>query len=150
MRVWRLARAAHPALDGDGARRVGGRWNSPGVAVVYTSGTLALAALELLAHTDPDLVPRDLRAFEVDIPDAIRPGLLDPASLPRGWRAASGHPDCRAAGDAWVQAGDEAVLGVPSALIPEERNYLLNPAHAQAARVRVVRARPFAFDARLL
>ncbi|MGH7535750.1 MAG: RES family NAD+ phosphorylase, partial [Gemmatimonadales bacterium] len=85
MRVWRLARAVHRALDGKGARRAGGRWNSPGVPVVYTSGTLSLAVLELLVHTDRDLVPGDLRAFEIEV-GSVTPSILDVARLPADWR----------------------------------------------------------------
>jgi RES domain-containing protein len=149
MRVWRLARAAHPALDGEGARRAGGRWNSPGVAVVYASSTLSLAVLELLVHTDPDLVPDDLRVSEIDVPASLTAGVLDVATLPPDWRAIPNHPACRAMGDEWVKRRDQVLLGVPSAIVPEELNYLINPAHPEAARIQVVRVRAFAFDKRL-
>lgn len=150
MRVWRVARRVHSALDGEGARRAGGRWNSPGIAVVYTSSTLSLAVLELLVHTDPDLIPRDLRAFEIDVPEVLKANLLDVGTLPSNWRNIPNHPGCRALGDDWVARQSHLLLGVPSALVPEELNYLINPAHPDAGRVRVVGARPFSFDERLL
>jgi len=149
MRVWRLARAVHRALDGRGAQRAGGRWNSPGVPVVYTSGTLSLAVLELLVHTDRDLVPGDLRAFEIEV-GSVTPRILDVARLPADWRDIPNHPACRAAGDEWLRQGRHLLLGVPSAIVPEELNYLINPTHTKAARVRTVRARSFSFDKRLL
>jgi RES domain-containing protein len=150
MRVWRLARRVYSALDGEGARRAGGRWNSPGVPVVYTSSALSLAVLELLAHTDPDLLPNDLYAFEIEVPGSLTPRLLDVSTLPSNWRQIPNHPACRAIGDDWLKARSHALLGVPSAVIPEELNYLINPAHPDTGRIKVVRSRPFSLDQRLL
>ncbi len=141
MTVWRLARAAYPALDGEGARRVGGRWNRPGTAVVYTSAHLSLAVLEALVHTDPDLLPADLVAFEIDVPD----DLAAPALLADDGRDAEASA---AVGTAWAAAGPAALL-VPSVLVPRERNVLVNPRHPEARRVRIVGQEPFAFDPRL-
>ncbi len=148
MRVWRLARPAYPALDGEGARLSGGRWNSPGIPVVYASGTLSLAVLELLVHTDPDLVPDDLRAFEIEVPGSLEVSVLD-HRLPRTWREVPAPPECRALGDGWAVERRHAVLDVPSVAVPEERNYLINPAHPAAAQVKVVRVRDFSLDKRL-
>jgi RES domain-containing protein len=150
MRVWRVARRVYSALDGEGARRAGGRWNSPGLPVVYASSTLSLAILELLVHTDPDLIPRDLQAFEIDCPGSLAAEVLDARSLPSNWRNIPNHPVCRALGDEWLKRGDHPLLGVPSAVVPEELNYLINPAHPDAALIQVVRARAFSFDERLL
>ena len=150
MRVWRLARRVHSALDGEGARRAGGRWNSPGIPVVYTSSALSLAVLELLVHTDPDLVPNDLNAFEIEIPEALTRSILDVSTLPSNWRQIPNHPACRAIGDDWLNRQNHALLGVPSAVVPEELNYLINPAHADARLIQVVRSRAFSWDRRLL
>jgi RES domain-containing protein len=149
VRVWRLARRAYSALDGEGARRAGGRWNSPGIAAVYTSSALSLAVLELLVHTDPDLVPNDLRGFEIEVPDSLTVHLLDSSTLPSNWRQIPNHPACRAIGDDWLQRRTQVLLGVPSAIIPEELNYLINPAHPDASLIRVVGSRAFSFDERL-
>ncbi|MGH7498106.1 MAG: RES family NAD+ phosphorylase [Gemmatimonadales bacterium] len=149
MRVWRLARAVFAALDGEGARRAGGRWNSPGVSVVYTSSALSLAVLELLVHTDPDLYPADLRVFEIEVPGSLTARVLDVTALPPDWRDVPNHPACRAVGDAWVTPQSHVLLGVPSAIVPEELNYLINPAHPDAVLLQVVRVRAFSFDARL-
>ena len=150
MRVWRLARAVHPALDGEGARRVGGRWNAPGVPVAYTSSHLSLAALEVLVHTDPALLPRDLTAFEIDVPDDLAVERVEAGTLPDEWVQAAESEACREAGAGWIDAGRSAVLVVPSAIVPVETNVLLNPRHAGAGRVRVTARRPFAFDPRLV
>ena len=150
MRVWRVARRGYAALDGEGARRAGGRWNSPGLLVVYTSSALSLAVLELLVHTDPDLVPSDLHAFEIEVPGSLTPATLEIGTLPSNWRSIPNHPACRAIGDDWLKRGEQGLLAVPSAVVPEELNYLINPAHPDAGLIRVVRSRAFALDRRLL
>src|SRR3954471_12928197 len=99
MRVWRLARRAYAALDGEGARRAGGRWNSPGLPAVYTSSALSLCVLELLVHTDPDLVPQDLRALEIHCPESLTVAILNLTTLPYNWRQIPNHPGRRALGD---------------------------------------------------
>jgi RES domain-containing protein len=147
--VWRLARLAHLKLDGEGARLAGGRWNSRGRAAVYTSSRLSLAALELLVHTDVPLVPPDLVACELEVPDDIEIESVELAMLPNDWRA-PGHPTCRAIGDAWLDEDRTAVLRVPSAVVPEEWNYLINPRHRAAKRIELVRRRKFTFDSRLV
>jgi len=149
MIVHRLARLAHAKLDGEGARLAGGRWNSPGRAAVYASSRLSLAALELLVHTDVPLVPPDLVAFEIEIPDTLDLESVALADLPKDWRQ-PGHPGCRAIGDTWLAEERTAVLRVPSAVVPEELNYIINPRHRTAKAIHVVGRRKFAFDSRLL
>jgi RES domain-containing protein len=150
MRLWRIASARYPALDGEGARLWGGRWNSPGGRpVVYTSATASLAVLEKLVWTDPDEVPDDLKLFEIELPEELEPASLDPDRLPPDWREV-GCAACMEIGDAWLASGSSLALAVPSALLAEEANVLLNPRHAEAGRLRVVHERPFTFDLRLL
>ena len=150
MRLYRICRAAHRELDGEGARLYGGRWNTPGHSVVYTSSTLALAALEYLVHADPELVPADLYAITIEVPDDAAIATADVRGLPRGWHRTPEHPACREIGDAWLRAGQTLALRVPSAPIPEEQNVLLNPRHADAVRVSIARERRFFFDPRLI
>jgi RES domain-containing protein len=150
MLVYRICRRPYQALDGEGARLYGGRWNTPGTALVYTSSTLALAALEYLVHLDPDLAPADLMALTIDIPDPPRVDTLSAKLLPADWARVPEHPACQALGDEWAQRGAALALRVPSAPIPEEENVLINPRHPDAAQVRVVAAREFAFDPRLV
>lgn len=149
MRVWRIARGCYAPLDGEGARLVGGRWNSAGRPVVYTAQTAALAVLEVLVWTDPEDVPDDLRLFEIELPADASITRLDPGSLPATWMEA-GSPECMAVGDGWLATAESLALEVPSAVLPEERNLLINPRHPDAARVRIADSRPFAFDVRLL
>lgn len=148
MRVWRLARRAHAALDGEGARRYGGRWNSPGRPLLYTSSHLSLAALEALVHFDVDEVPEDLQAFAMEIPDALATEEVTVDSLSIGWTRQEFAT--RAVGDAWLTDAGTPVLVVPSAIIPEETNVLVNLAHPATHGVVVVSRRRFVYDPRLL
>lgn len=150
MYVYRLCRQGYRALDGEGARLYGGRWNSPGRPVVYTSTSLALAALEYLVHLDPEDVPADLMAQTIEIPDNIDLETVDLALLPAGWERVPEPPACKAIGDAWVNAARVLALRVPAAPVPEERNVLLNLRHPGAAQVSIVSERRFFYDPRLL
>jgi RES domain-containing protein len=152
--LWRVCRAPYADLEGEGARLYGGRWNPVGTAVVYTSTSLALAALETLAHTDPDLVPDDLVALRMEA-DGLDAPVLTEADLPDGWRTAAGESRNQAFGAAWVDATSSALLLLPSALLPGavapvEANVLLSPTHLDAGRVRIAEQIPFGFDDRLL
>lgn len=150
MIAWRICRAPFAPLDGEGARLFGGRWNSEGVPVVYAASSLSLAALEYLVHVDPGQVPRDLIAMGIEVPDGFGADRVVVDDLPVGWNALSEHVACITAGDAWTDAGSAPVLCVPSAVVPEEENVLVNLRHAGASAIRVLSVRPFAFDSRLL
>jgi RES domain-containing protein len=149
MRLWRIASGRYEPLDGEGARRVGGRWNSPGRPVVYTSAHASLAVLEKLVWTDPEDVPDDLLLFEIDLPDDLRVETVRADRLPPDWTG-PGSLACAELGDRWLAAGEAVALVVPSAVLPEESNVLVNPLHPDAARIRPVDSRPFTFDVRLL
>jgi RES domain-containing protein len=149
MRVWRLCRRKHAAFDGEGARLAGGRWNRRGTAVVYASETLSLAALESLVHLDFALAPDDLVAVAADIPDALPMTRLEVADLPRNWRRYPAPEALADLGTDWAGARRTAVLSVPSALVPRERNILLNPTHPEFRRVRLLPPERFSFDPRL-
>ena len=148
MELWRLCRRRHAAFDGEGARLAGGRWNRKGDAVVYASESLSLAALELLVHCDPALLPVDLVALRAEVPESVAIRRMNEKDLPRGWRAYPPPPSLAGIGAAWIAAGDTAVLTVPSCLVPQERNALLNPAHGDFRRIRVGRPEPFSLDSR--
>jgi RES domain-containing protein len=143
------ARHADAAFDGEGARVLGGRWNSPGLPVVYTAGGAALAALEMLAHVGKtNLLPAYVLiacSFKTSI--VLR---LDRKRLPRDWHSYPARPELQLVGDAWLKDATSAVLEVPSAIIPSESNYLLNPKHADFAAIAIAKPRPFELDLRLL
>lgn len=150
MIVHRLCRAPFKALDGEGARLYGGRWNSAGRPAVYTSSTLALAALEYLVHLDPTMLPPDLVALSIDIPNALEIQDADVSALPKDWATMPGSAGCQDIGDAWLASAATPVLRVPAAPVPEEYNFLLNPLHPDAGRLKVVAERRFIYDPRLL
>ena len=149
MRVWRLCSRTHRRFDGEGARLYGGRWNHPGTSIVYTSGSLSLAALELFVHVDTDLAPTGLIAIAADIPEDVAFVTVDIAKLARNWRAYPAPETLRDITAAWIKESATAVLAVPSAVIPNEQNYLLNPTHPDFSRIRIQRAIPFEFDPRM-
>lgn len=138
------------AFNGEGARRYGGRWNHPGVPAVYTAAHLSLAVLELLVHVAaPEDLPADLVAVPADVPDDLRIEDVGTQELPRDWRRTPAPAALADRGTAWLRAARTAVLAVPSAVVPLETNYILNPAHPDFRRIVVGRAQPFGLDPRL-
>jgi RES domain-containing protein len=119
------------------------------VPVAYCASTLSLAVLELLVHVDPVDIPDDLVAVEIEFPDHLPLRRMAAGILPANWRQEAGKAALQALGDGWVRAGAELGLLVPSVIVPRETNLLLNPAHADAAKVKIVSTEPFAFDPRL-
>lgn len=120
--------------------------------MVYTSQTLSLCALEYFVHLEPDLAPRELVAIAAEIPDDVPIAAIDAleaAGLPSEWRAYPAPDSLKDLGSAWIREGGTAVLSVPSSIIPHERNFLINPGHPEAGRIRVEPAEPFAFDPRM-
>ena len=150
MTGWRLVKAslAGQAFTGEGARLYGGRWSSPGVPVVYVSETLSLAALEVLVHLQSSGLLASYVAFRVDF-DRRGSRSVDPAHLPEDWRSWPSPPELRAIGDEWARRGRSLILEVPSAVVPREHNYLINPAHPGFAGLAIGPPQPFTFDSRL-
>ena len=137
-------------MDGEGARLSGGRWNRPGTAVVYASATVSLAVLELFVHTDTDLLPEDLVLVRVEIPDDCPAHMIAEGDLPRDWRGYPAPEVLQEMGTAWAAQGRTLVLSVPSAVIPQERNYLINPQHPDFDRISIGVPEAFRFDPRLI
>ena len=115
--------------------------------MVYLASSLALAALELLAHIDYERALQEFKATEVDFDETLLLN-VDPASFPENWGYTLSYT--QAIGDAWVERSASAVLSVPSRVVPIERNYLLNPAHPDMKRVWIGNPRPFRYDPRVL
>ncbi len=149
MLVWRICRSVHAAdaFSGEGARRFGGRWNSRGTPMVYTSSSLALAALELFVHLDPSQAPDDLVYLSATLPEDEPAQTIEAAELPRDWRADEAGP--RAIGDKWIEGGTSLALRVPSVPIPVEWNVLINPLHGRISELKIDPPQPFIFDARM-
>ncbi len=149
MTVWRIASQAHVAFDGEGARLYGSRWTPRGLRAVFTSATLSLAALERFVHTDPDLEPTDLVAVEVEIKPAIDIEALTPSVLASHWREYPAPAVLASIGERWLREAKTAVLSVPSVVIPRERNFILNPAHVNFAKLAIGSLEAFSFDPRI-
>lgn len=148
MWVWRLAKASRPAFEGEGARLYGGRWNHPGVAVVYAAESVSLAVLEFFVHLDARDSP-DLVVVGAEVPGGVKVRAVDRGTLPPDWRRTPAPAFLADLGTAWAREGVTAVLAVPSAIVPRETNYLLNPAHADFARIRVGKPEAFSLDPRI-
>ncbi|UWZ82159.1 RES family NAD+ phosphorylase [Occallatibacter riparius] len=147
---WRIVHERHTAqaFSGEGARLYGGRWNSAGVAVVYTAGSRALAALEMLVHLDSPRVLKRYVLRRVEFDERLL-RKLEPGEIPSDWRENPPPRSTQAIGDKWIKGAGSAVFRVPSVVVPEEWNYLLNPAHPDFDKVEIAEPAKFDFDPRL-
>ena len=147
--AWRLVKTAYvsTAWAGAGAKQFGGRWSSPGAAVVYVAEHLSLACLEVLVHVDDVPVLDDYSAASADFGDAAVASFG--GDLPPDWRSDPPPASTQPLGDAWVRAGATAILRVPSVIVPVEYNYLINPAHPDYRRIAIGKPMAFPFDRRL-
>jgi RES domain-containing protein len=148
--AWRIIKQKHSksAFTGEGARLYGGRWNSPGTAMVYAAESQALAVLEMLIHLDSSELLRKYLLFEVAMDEADVMD-LDRSVLPRNWKESPPPAHVQRIGDNWVASEASAVLRVPSTLVPGECNFLLNPKHKNFRRLKIGKPVSFHFDARL-
>jgi len=126
---WRVVKKefATQAFDGEGARISGGRWNSAGRAVVYTSATTSLGLLEKMVHTDANLLPLYITipvAFDTDLVEMVEPG-----KLPVNWLSLPAPLQLQRLGDEWADSRRTCILEVPSVLVPHESIFILNPKH---------------------
>jgi len=154
MTVWRISKRRYSqppesAFNGEGSKRVGGRWSPAGWRVAYTSSSLALAALEYFVNLDPVDAPADLVSVRVDLPRDLKPDRIAVASLPENWRSTPAPMELRDVGTNWLNLASSLCLMVPSAVVPEESNLLINPAHPDFTRLRFFRPRKFSFDPRM-
>ncbi|RLA68571.1 MAG: RES domain-containing protein [Epsilonproteobacteria bacterium] len=139
---------ANTAFDGEGARLFGGRWNSKGVKIVYTSTSASLATLETFVHLGIDARTVSHLLIEIDIPDEIIIK-LDPSQLPDYWSVNPTPEACQTIGNRWVASMKSAVLAVPSAIMKIERNYLINPEHPDFKNIIIEKGTSYVFDERM-
>jgi RES domain-containing protein len=153
--LWRIATDAREYeahdLGGRGAEASGGRWNRPGGAMVYTATSVSLACLETVVHLNADDLPLNRVLVHIAVPGAVWSArqALSAAELPIGWSAIPEGKVPLDIGDAWLKSASSALLAVPSAIVPEEFNVLINPAHAAAAAITATKTRPWFYDGRL-
>jgi RES domain-containing protein len=149
--AWRIAKKRHAgsAFDGEGARRFGGRWNSPGTAVIYVAQSRALALLEVLVGLR-SLTPTSSYVLIATTFDDALIDALGPDELPEDWRTSPPPSSTRRIGDHWVGERRSAVLRVPSVIVPGEFNHVLNPAHPDFGRIAIGEPHELAIDPRLI
>jgi RES domain-containing protein len=152
MRAWRICKTEHAAraFTGEAALLYPGRWHHAGTSVVYCSESRALAALEQLVHLHRTRLPPNFVCFPVEIPDDLAVREVRVADLPAEWRHHPGPPELRDIGTRWAASAEGVVLQVPSAVVPGENNFLLNPRHSDFRRLAIGDPEPFSFDERLI
>lgn len=150
MRLWRLVKSRHAssAFDGEGARLYGARWNSPGTRVAYASGNSALAVLEVLVHMAGGGILPGYSMVTARLDDQYVAD-LPPSDLPAEWNASPVPPEVQAVGDAWIRSGASLALRVPSVLVADSFNILINPEHPDFDRLTIESIEPFEFDQRI-
>lgn len=151
MEAWRLTKTIHAdtAFDGGGARRLGGRFNSPGLAVVYCAESLALALLEVAVHVPTYKALEGYIYFKLFFPEDMVE-TISLSQLPKNWRTTPAPRSTRMLGDEWLRAGKSAILQVPSVVVPESSNFLLNPLHPRFTEIQVSEPKPVVIDPRLV
>ena len=148
MLLWRISN--HATLDGEGGLIASARWHTQGHPVLYLAQTPAGALVEVLVHLelDPAHLPRSYKLLKAEPPDNISRREIGKSELAENWTQ-----DLRATrelGDEWLRSRSTALLLVPSAIVPETFNVLLNPYHSEAGHVRIVSHRDYPWDKRLL
>ncbi len=137
-------------LSGTGARLNGGRWNSVGLSLLYTASYRSLALLEILVHTTNNYVPDDLMLITIEIPDTILIKEILHEEISDELNRKKAQAQFQTIGDKWIKSQTSLILKVPSVIIPEEFNYLINPLHKDFHKVKIKETKLFRFDERLV
>ena len=148
MIVYRLTSGQYTRdLSGTGAKLYGGRWNSPGLPALYTTEHISLAVLEVLVHIKAYRRPLDYHLISIDVPDPAETITIDQHKLKKNWKDDIAYGQF--IGDEFLRAAQSLILKVPSAIIPEEYNFMINPAHPGAGKIKIKESKIFIFDKRL-
>ena len=150
MIVYRLAKSTYSTdLSGKGAAKTGGRWNSKGVAVVYTSESRGLCTTEIAVHIPLGILPEDFQLVSIEIPASIKVYSLPASKLPENWNSIPHPGGTQELGDWFVRQNKQVVMKVPSAVVQGEFNYLINSGHREAKKIKIKKIEQFSFDQRL-
>lgn len=150
MIVYRITRKRYARdLSGKGAKMAGGRWNSPGIPILYTSGSIALAMLEVAVHLPLEKLPKGFCLTSIKIPEDFQEKKIERKKLPLNWSLSIHAPYTRSIGDNFIKDNNHLTLKVPSAVVPEEYNYLINPNHQYFSKVEIINVKELNFDSRL-
>ena len=147
MIVYRLSKAQYAQdLSGKGAELVGGRWNSRGNAMLYTSQSIALCVTEIAVHVPLGILPKDYQLIHIEIPDE---DLLEMKRLPKDWQSFPHSNSTQMIGDKFLKEHKHLVFKVPSAAVQGEFNFLINPRHKNFNQIKIVKIEGFNFEERL-
>ncbi len=150
MRIFRLSRKKYPVeLSGKGAAMSGNRWNSKGTEIIYCAESRALAMAEVVVHLSLANLPDDFLMLEIDIPENVSVFVLGKEELPSAWNSFPHLADTQKIGDTFILERKSALLKVPSAVVPGDFNYLINPQHPDFLQIRIVDQVDFPFDIRI-
>lgn len=151
MKVFRLSRKKYPTeLSGKGAAAYGARWNSPGIEMVYTAESRALAMAEVFVHLSLAMMPDDYLMLTIDIPSDVSIKVLDLFSLPEDWADSPYNYETQLIGDRFITSREACILKVPSSVVQGDYNYLLNPYHADFFKISIVEINDFIIDRRMI
>jgi RES domain-containing protein len=150
MIVYRLSKSEYANdLSGSGARKAGGRWNSKGTAMIYTAESRALCTAEIAVHLPLGNIPKNYCMVSIEIPASIEIKELKVTELSRNWKSFPYIEKTQEIGDQFNSENRYTVIKVPSAVVPGDFNYLLNPGHVNFPGIRIIQKEPFNFDERL-
>jgi len=124
------------------------RWNIKGSFIIYTAGSRALACLENIVHRSGEMSGKIYKVMMVEIPVSLEIQEIKKASMHKDWKSLTNYSYCQEKGNQWLTEGSTAILKVPSVIIEEEFNYLINPQHADCKQIKLVGVEDFGFDAR--
>ncbi|PWT96808.1 MAG: hypothetical protein C5B52_14885 [Bacteroidetes bacterium] len=149
MVVYRISKTEYAKnISGEGSKKFGGRWNHPGIACLYCAASRSLAVLEFSANVSLELLPKSLSIIQIEIPDDS--WIEIPINkLPPGWSSHPSPPQSREFGTKLLTRAETLCIKIPSAIIPEEYNYLINPLHKDFGKVKVKSVEDFVFDHRV-
>lgn len=150
MYVWRLCKEEYADLSGIGASLYGGRWNSPNHSVVYTASHLALAFVEIIPGLRKGSSPKGFVSLYISIEDSVSKKELNLTDFPSNWKEGKANQWFIETGNCWLQERKELLLIVPSVIIPEEKNVLINPHHPEIPLVQIIETKPFTIDHRFI
>ncbi|MCF7832382.1 MAG: RES family NAD+ phosphorylase [Candidatus Marinimicrobia bacterium] len=150
MFVYRLAKKGHPGLSGKGAEKFGGRWNSKGTPMIYASESRALSMLEKYVHLPPGILPKGMLMLTIAIPDTVVPANIGVNELVSNWKTDNaGLIETKKIGNDFIASNSACVLRVPSAIVPGDHNFLINPDHPDFNKIMILEEVDFPFDDRL-
>ena len=151
MEVFRIVDYRYKSdLSGKGAGLYGGRWNRKDEYVLYTTSSVSLACLELLVNVDLSYRTPNYVLLTIEVPDEFHYKALNMDELPTNWRSRDQYTITRELGSNWYNELQEGMLKVPSAVIPQEHNFVINVFHPIAKELKITSTEPFIFDKRLL